>query len=101
MDQIDLAVRESYVFSVGLPEQGAQYVGMGASLAERYPVAREILDQADNILDFCLSDVILNGPQEELTRTDLSQPAILTMSWMAYKFGKITGRSMSQPQVSA
>ena len=66
------------------PGQGAQYVGMGMELAERYPRARELLDEADGILGFALSDVIANGPLEELTRTDISQPAILVVSWMAH-----------------
>ena len=70
--------------AVIFPGQGAQYVGMGMDLAEKYPVAREILEQADNALDFALSDIIANGPESELTRTDISQPAILAVSWMAY-----------------
>ncbi|NRA38012.1 MAG: ACP S-malonyltransferase [Planctomycetes bacterium] len=66
------------------PGQGAQYVGMGMELAERYPAARDILDEADAVLGFSLSDYIAHGPEEELTRTDISQPAILTVSWMAF-----------------
>jgi [acyl-carrier-protein] S-malonyltransferase len=65
------------------PGQGAQYVGMGMELAEHHPVARELLDQADRILGFALSDYIANGPEAELTRTDISQPAILVVSLMA------------------
>lgn len=66
------------------PGQGAQYVGMAMELAERHPIARDILGQADDILGMALSDIIANGPESELTRTDISQPAILTASWMAY-----------------
>ncbi|TVR13555.1 MAG: [acyl-carrier-protein] S-malonyltransferase [Planctomycetota bacterium] len=66
------------------PGQGAQVVGMGSSLAERFPSCRRILDQADDIMDMALSDIIANGPMEDLTRTDMSQPAILVVSWMAY-----------------
>jgi [acyl-carrier-protein] S-malonyltransferase len=65
------------------PGQGAQYVGMGMDLAEHHPVARELLDQADRTLGFALSDYIANGPEDELTRTDISQPAILVVSVMA------------------
>jgi [acyl-carrier-protein] S-malonyltransferase len=65
------------------PGQGAQYVGMAMELAERHPVARELLDRADRALGMGLSDVIANGPEAELTRTDLSQPAILVASVMA------------------
>ena len=67
------------------PGQGAQVVGMGMELAQKFPVARNILDQADDILGMSLSDIIANGPMEELTRTDISQPAILVMSWMAHE----------------
>lgn len=72
-------MRRALVF----PGQGAQYVGMGMELAQRHPVARKLLDQADEVLDFALSDIIANGPEDELTRTDVSQPAILVVSVMA------------------
>ena len=65
------------------PGQGAQYVGMGMELAQHYPVARALLDEADNALGFSLSDIIAHGPEAELTRTDISQPAILVVSIMA------------------
>jgi len=67
------------------PGQGAQKVGMGAALAEKFPLAREILAEADEVLGFACSKVIAEGPEEELTRTDVSQPAILVVSWMAYR----------------
>ena len=72
-------MRRALVF----PGQGAQYVGMGMELAERHPVARELLTQADEALGFKLSEVIAKGPEAELTRTDISQPAILVVSVMA------------------
>jgi [acyl-carrier-protein] S-malonyltransferase len=72
-------MRRALVF----PGQGAQYVGMGMELAQRHPAARELLDQADEVLGFALSDIIANGPEDELTRTDISQPAILVVSVMA------------------
>ena len=72
-------MRRALVF----PGQGAQYVGMGMELAQRHPVARGFLDQADEVLGFALSDIIANGPEDELTRTDISQPAILVVSVMA------------------
>lgn len=75
------------------PGQGSQTVGMGMQLAERFPVARQILDEADRALGFALSDVIANGPQEDLTKTDISQPAILTVSWMAAKVLKETSQN--------
>ena len=67
------------------PGQGAQYVGMAAGFATAVPAAGALLTQADAILGFSLSAVIANGPEAELTRTDLSQPAILVASLMAYE----------------
>ena len=72
-------MRRALVF----PGQGAQYVGMGMELAERHPEARALLMQADEVLGFKLSEVIAHGPEAELTRTDISQPAILVVSVMA------------------
>ncbi|MBA3937848.1 MAG: ACP S-malonyltransferase [Planctomycetes bacterium] len=72
------------------PGQGAQYVGMGMELAEKHPVARALLDQADRVLNMALSDYIANGPEDELTRTDISQPAILVVSLMALEVLRTT-----------
>ncbi|MBA2481793.1 MAG: ACP S-malonyltransferase [Planctomycetes bacterium] len=65
------------------PGQGAQYVGMAKDLAATVPAARALLDEADRVLGFPLSTVIAEGPEAELTRTDVSQPAILVASLMA------------------
>src|SRR5262245_63893992 len=56
--------------------QGAQCVGMGRDLAERYPVAADLFRKADEILapNFC--DIAWNGPMEELTKTSNCQPAL-------------------------
>lgn len=56
--------------------QGAQSVGMGRDLVERYPIAAERMAQADEQLGFSLSDVMFNGPSGELTRTSRCQPAL-------------------------
>lgn len=63
------------------PGQGAQYVGMGKDLCEAYPKARECFEAADKALGFALSKVCFEGPEAELNRTDVSQPAILVHSW--------------------
>jgi [acyl-carrier-protein] S-malonyltransferase len=65
------------------PGQGAQYVGMGKDLAAQVPAARLLLETADRVLGFPLSKVIAEGPADELTRTDVSQPAILVASLMS------------------
>ncbi|KAF9133640.1 hypothetical protein BGX30_012216, partial [Mortierella sp. GBA39] len=76
------------------PGQGSQYVGMGRDLYETYPIARQTIDEADAILSSMppplpssspqeegyLKRVMFEGPQEELTRTENAQPAILTTS---------------------
>jgi [acyl-carrier-protein] S-malonyltransferase len=63
------------------PGQGSQKVGMGADFMERFPELRgRYFDAADEILDFALTDLILNGPVEELQSTDNTQPAIFTTS---------------------
>src|SRR5213594_4589332 len=56
--------------------QGAQSVGMGRDLAEQFPVAADLFRQADEILGRKLSEVVWNGPIEELTKTSNCQPAL-------------------------
>lgn len=68
--------KTAYVF----PGQGSQSVGMGLDLYRRYPTAREVFDEADATLGFPLSCLCFDGPEEELTRTDNAQPAILVTS---------------------
>jgi [acyl-carrier-protein] S-malonyltransferase len=59
------------------PGQGAQRVGMGKDLAERFPAAREVFAAIDDALGFSLSRVMWEGPEAELTLTHNTQPAIL------------------------
>lgn len=66
--------------AVVFPGQGAQYVGMGKGNAERFASAREVFERADAALGFSLSRLCWEGPQAELDRTDVSQPAIYTAS---------------------
>ena len=68
--------KTAYVF----PGQGSQSVGMGLDLYRRYSTAREVFDEADATLGFPLSCLCFDGPEEELTRTDNVQPAILVTS---------------------
>jgi [acyl-carrier-protein] S-malonyltransferase len=67
---------------VGLlfPGQGAQYLGMGRDLAERFPAARDIFERADRALGVPLTRIMWEGPEDELTATHNAQPAILTHS---------------------
>jgi [acyl-carrier-protein] S-malonyltransferase len=67
------------------PGQGSQYAGMGRELAEVYPVARRVFEEADQALDFAISELCFSGPEEALKLTENTQPAILTASLAAYQ----------------
>ena len=62
------------------PGQGSQYPGMGKDLAEKFPAAREVFEEADEALGFALSELCFDGPAEQLQLTENTQPAILTTS---------------------
>lgn len=68
--------------------QGSQYVGMGKDLYDTFPESRSIFDTADSVLGFSLSAICFEGSAQELTRTDICQPALLTVSiaaWEAFR----------------
>jgi [acyl-carrier-protein] S-malonyltransferase len=67
------------------PGQGSQSVGMGRALAEAYPICRDTFAEADTALGEPLSRLIFDGPDEQLTRTENTQPAILAVSIAAYR----------------
>ena len=62
------------------PGQGAQAVGMGAEIAQSFPVASEIFNKANKIVGFDLSRICFEGPAEQLNSTTISQPAIFVTS---------------------
>jgi len=66
------------------PGQGAQRVGMGRDLAAQFPEARSVFEQVDEALGVALSNLMWNGPEEELTLTHNAQPAILAHSLAVY-----------------
>ncbi|HCA40064.1 MAG TPA: [acyl-carrier-protein] S-malonyltransferase [Aminobacterium sp.] len=72
-------------YALVFPGQGAQEVGMGKSLFDMFPIAREIFQRADSSLGFHLSQLIFDGPEEKLTLTAYTQPAILTVSVAVYE----------------
>jgi [acyl-carrier-protein] S-malonyltransferase len=62
------------------PGQGSQRVGMGRDLAIKFDVAKRTYDEADAVLGFALSKLCFDGPEDDLTLTKHTQPAILTTS---------------------
>jgi [acyl-carrier-protein] S-malonyltransferase len=67
------------------PGQGSQHPGMGKDLAENFPAAKQIFEEADGTLGFSLSGLCFNGPAEDLQLTENTQPAILTTSIAAWR----------------
>src|SRR5271170_4591447 len=67
------------------PGQGSQTVGMGKDLAEKYPIARQTFEEADEALGYKLSQLCFEGPEDELRLTTITQPAILTASIAALR----------------
>jgi len=87
------------------PGQGSQQPGMGKSLAENFPTAKQIFEEADDALGFALSELCFNGPAEQLQLTENTQPAILTTSiatWRAMEAqdfpaaGFVAGHSLGE-----
>ena len=89
----------AYVF----PGQGAQFPGMGLDLYEKYPVAQDLFEQANEILDFPITDVMFEGTAEDLKETKVTQPAIFLHSVIlskvlgdAFKPDMVAGHSLGE-----
>ena len=80
-----MAEWQSQPYALVFPGQGAQFVGMGAALIEASPAAAQTVREADEILGVSLSELMANGPAEELEDTYNAQPAILTISVAALR----------------
>jgi [acyl-carrier-protein] S-malonyltransferase len=72
------------------PGQASQYPGMGKDLAEKFPAARAVFDEADKALGFSISKMCFEGSEDELKLTANTQPAILTVSVAAFRV--LTGK---------
>ena len=76
------------MFSLIFPGQGSQFVGMGKDFHDKYSLVQDLFKEADDTLGFSLSNVILNGPKEDLDLTDNTQPAIFLISYSIFKLIK-------------
>jgi [acyl-carrier-protein] S-malonyltransferase len=90
---------KAYIF----PGQGAQYVGMGKDLYEKYPLAKEMFEKANDILGFRITDLMFSGTEEDLRQTKVTQPAIFLNSVIltavlgdAFKPEMVAGHSLGE-----
>ncbi len=67
------------------PGQGAQYVGMGKDLYQSYPLAKEMFEEANDILGFRITDIMFDGSSDDLKQTKVTQPAVFMHSVIASK----------------
>src|SRR5438876_4287842 len=67
------------------PGQGVQKPGMGKNLYDRYPAARRAFERAEGVLDMPVRRLCFEGPLEELNRTEVIQPCVMTVCWASYE----------------
>ena len=73
------------MYSLLFPGQGSQVVGMGLEFYNNFSIVKKIFQEADDKLNFSLSKIILEGPEDQLQLTKNTQPAILTVSYSIFK----------------
>ena len=76
------------MFSLIFPGQGSQTVGMGKELHVKFDMVKKLFNEADNILDFSISSLILEGPKEQLDLTENTQPAIFLVGYSIFQLLK-------------
>ena len=76
------------MFSVIFPGQGSQIVGMGKEFFDKYEIVKKLFQEANNVLNFNITKMILEGPKESLNLTANTQPAIFLVSYSIYKVVK-------------
>jgi len=90
---------KAYVF----PGQGAQFVGMGKDLYEKFPAAKDLFDKANKILGFKITEIMFDGTDDDLKQTKVTQPAIFLHSVIlarmlkdSFKPDMVTGHSLGE-----
>ncbi len=83
----------AYIF----PGQGAQFTGMGLGLYEKYPLAQQLFEKANEILGFSITDIMFEGSAEDLKQTKVTQPAIFLHSVV---LGKVMGDGFKPDMVA-
>ncbi len=76
------------MFSVIFPGQGSQMIGMGKEFFEKYNLVKNLFKEADDVLNFSLSKIILDGPKDKLDLTANTQPAIFLISYSIFNVVK-------------
>ena len=90
---------KAYIF----PGQGAQFTGMGLDLYEKYPLAQQLFENANEILDFSITDIMFEGTADDLKETKVTQPAVFLHSVIlskvlgeSFKPGMVAGHSLGE-----
>ena len=76
------------MFSVVFPGQGSQKIGMGKELFDKFEIVKKIFKDADDFLEFPISKIIFEGPEDKLNLTENTQPAIFLTSYAIFSLAK-------------
>ncbi|MCH2037447.1 MAG: ACP S-malonyltransferase [Rickettsiales bacterium] len=86
--------------AVIFPGQGSQFIGMGKDIYDSFAPAREVFEEIDDTLNQNLSKIIFQGPEDELTSTSNTQPALMAVSMAMIKVIEAEGKK-TLPDYSA